>query len=232
VHTGVSARVRARTSTTLYHSLQRSDVSLSASTGGLSYMTHAMSLTATQRARGGDAAGNPMAMVGESVQSAVSRPMVDSIQLASQDNLMHGVNRTLSRETARRLTLALHNSLTSKISRLVSFGLHRSLPHLITHYVTRPAVPMLSHTIAMVVSHAMSRRSEDDYFCHFCLKSPAHIFCKYCEGSMHVHTNLEHYVQYFTAYYSKYYDSFYGEAYTDKVSNDYLREFPYNPGLD
>jgi len=163
--------------------------------------------------------------VAQEVSEDTGQQMLHALSLAVGDNLRHSVNRSVTREVTRALTISLTESLTKSIADKLSVRLHQSMTYLTTHKVTRPLIPLFTHSLAVILGHSMTREPQYDYFCYYCFQEPK-MFCNYCWQNFFQITAFDYYTGYYAAYYSKYYDSFYGEVYSEKISQDYIQQYP------
>lgn len=161
-------------------------------------------------------ADGALAGVPQEVATAVSGPIVQTVQIATGDNLRHAVNRTVVRESSRVLVTSLTQTMTPSIARPAAQRLKGAMPHLTAHRVVRPMIPFLTHSIGTVLTLAMSRKPEYDYFCNFCASHQT--FCEYCHQGIANDMAVQHYTSYYASYFSKYYDSFYAELFVDVLS--------------
>ena len=84
----------------------------------------------------------------------------EALQLALGDNLRHAINRTCVMSSTRLMTASITARVTSSVGETVTGELRGSMKHLTTHYVARPLIPLLAHSIATVVVHALTRKPE------------------------------------------------------------------------
>ncbi len=142
-----------------------------------------------------------LADIPDGVVGGTSIQIFNAVSLAAGDNLRHGINRTITAQATRLVATALTASLTFHLTDQISKRIYRTLTHLCTRAVTRPLIPMLTQSLSVSVTHAMSRKTQYDYFCHFCLQNEAKLFCNYCYQSFALEQGIDHYAVYFAAYY-------------------------------
>jgi len=148
-----------------------------------------------------------------------------ALSLALGVNLKHALNRTISRRMTRAITKTLTAELTDQLVPMILRKASDPYVKMATRMLVSALTPSLSHSLAIVTTHAMSRHPEEDYFCYYCLMKES--YCEYCKDS----ATRDHWLDYYTSYYAQYYGDKYKEWYTIEVDLRKLMALgkPYRP---
>lgn len=149
---------------------------------------------------------------------------VDQLHTVMKESIIVITNRTVSR--------GLTQSLTNTITQHVSFGLVTTIGTALSKQLTsKPAkeltrflTPTLSHEIAMVLTHSLTRAPMDDYFCYYCMNHE--LYCTACRAAMTKDYYQDVYIWYYAHFYSTYYAAHYSGEYGDNFIDQLLKEYP------
>jgi hypothetical protein len=81
-------------------------------------------------------------------------------------------------------------------------------------------IPAVTHILSTVVTQAVTRDGQDDYFCHYCTSTNT-TYCEACEASKVLDADKLVSSSHFANFYSRYYTHYYEGYIADKVIEDY-----------
>lgn len=138
-----------------------------------------------------------------------------------REKLSEVIWMTVHRALGRSLTESLTPSVTESVSEVLNAALRLQLTRECTHVLTRSLTLTLTPALGVILSRAITRAPQADYYCYLCKNpldnfpekpaffhldppagsDPATPYCQACKD----YNEHEYYVDYYAAYYARYY---------------------------
>lgn len=149
---------------------------------------------------------------------------MDRMAEETAKGLKIAIESSVFRETNLFMTEELTNGLTESLSSSLSATVSRSMLRKNTREITSKVVSIVTHILTATLGQALTRRPQDDYYCHYCRTEK--VYCTLCFQSTTGDYQKDYYSNYFAEYYSKYYSYYYGEVLSEGFAGESINQRP------